>query len=89
MTAREVVVGHKLGLHARVSARLVHLSQQYQSRILISRPGDADAGADARSILSILLLAASCGTRVRVAAEGEDEREAVDALCRYLENEPS
>ena len=43
------------------------------------------AEADARSILSILLLAAACGTRVRVSAEGSDEEQAVFAVCEYLE----
>jgi phosphotransferase system HPr (HPr) family protein len=89
MTAREVVVGHKLGLHARVSARLVQLSQQFEARILISRTDQQNGKeADARSILSILLLAAARGTRVRVSAEGNDEDEAVDAVCHYLEGEP-
>lgn len=87
MIAREVVIGHKLGLHARVSARLVKLSAEFTSRINISRPDHTDgANADARSILSILMLAAAYGTKVRVSAEGNDEQEAVDAVCQYLED---
>ena len=85
MTSREVVIGHRLGLHARASARLVRLSETFSSEISLSR---ADAGgdgeADARSILGILLLAAGQGTRVRVRAEGNDEQEAVNAICQYL-----
>ena len=85
MTSREVVIGHRLGLHARASARLVRLSESFSSEISLSR---ADAGsdveADARSILGILLLAAGHGTRVQVRAEGDDEEEAVDAVCQYL-----
>ncbi len=85
MTSKEVVVGHRLGLHARASARLVRLSERFSSHISLSR---ADAGsdveADARSILSILLLAAVHGTRVRVRAEGDDEQQAVDTICEYL-----
>jgi len=86
MTDREIIVGHELGLHARVSARLVKLAAQFNSRITISRTdGPAGSEADAKSILSILLLQASHGTRVRVLAEGRDEAEAIDAMCRYLE----
>lgn len=85
MTDREVVIGHKLGLHARVSARLVQLAAKYQSRIRIARTDrTGGAEADARSILSILLLAAAHGTRVRVSADGADEEEAVRAVCQYL-----
>jgi phosphocarrier protein len=83
---REVVVGHELGLHARVSARLVKLAGQFESRISIARVDRADGSeADAKSILSILLLAASQGTRMRVRAEGRDESAAIEAVCAYLE----
>jgi phosphotransferase system HPr (HPr) family protein len=86
MTAREVVIGHRLGLHARASARLVQLSTRYKADIRISRPDKGpDAAADARSILAILLLAAGYGTRVEVRANGEDEEAAVLAICEYLE----
>ena len=86
MTTREVVIGHRLGLHARVSAKLVQLSGQFRSEISISR-ADQNQGepADARSILAILLLAASQGTRVRVQTDGEDEASAMEAICGYLE----
>jgi phosphocarrier protein HPr len=86
MIAREAVIGHKLGLHARVSARLVKLSAEFASRINISRADHADGmNADARSILSILMLAAAFGTKVLVSAEGIDEQDAVNAVCQYLE----
>ena len=85
MTSKEIVVGHRLGLHARASARLVRLSENFSSEISLSRAdANSDVEADARSILSILLLAAGQGTRVRVRAEGNDEQEAVDAICQYL-----
>jgi phosphocarrier protein len=85
MTSKEVVVGHRLGLHARASARLVRLSESFSSDISLSRAdASSELEADARSILSILLLAAVHGTRVRVRAEGDDEKEAVDTICEYL-----
>jgi len=85
MTSKEVVVGHRLGLHARASARLVRLSESFSSDISLScANSSSDMEADARSILAILLLAAGHGTLVRVRADGEDEKEAVDAICEYL-----
>jgi phosphocarrier protein len=85
MKQREVVIGHRLGIHARAAARLVQLSSQYQSTIVLFRSDSANTiEADARSILSILLLSAGFGSKVNVRAEGADEDEAVEAICEYL-----
>jgi phosphocarrier protein len=85
MKEREVVIGHRLGLHARAAARLVQLSSQYQSAIVLFRCDSPNiVEADARSILSILLLSAGFGSRVSVRAEGVDEDQAVEAICEYL-----
>jgi len=85
MKQREVVIGHRLGIHARAAARLVQLSSQYQSTIVLFRSDSANTiEADARSILSILLLSAGFGSKLNVRAEGVDEDEAVEAICEYL-----
>jgi phosphocarrier protein HPr len=87
MIEREVVIGHRLGLHARAAAKLVQLSSQYQSNIVLFRcdGGANPAEADARSILSILLLCAGFGSKLGVRAEGVDEDQAVNRICQYLE----
>jgi len=85
MTEREVIVGHRLGLHARAAARVVQLSGKYESAISLSRNDRGkQVEADARSILSILLLAAAHGSALVVRANGADENEAVDCICEYL-----
>ena len=85
MTEREVIVGHRLGLHARAAARVVQLSSQYQSVISLSRRDNGKSvEADARSILSILLLAAAHGSALIVRADGTDESDAVNSICEYL-----
>jgi phosphocarrier protein HPr len=85
MIEREVVIGHRLGIHARAAAKLVQLSSQYQSTIVLFRPDSPKiVEADARSILSILLLSAGFGSRLGVRATGADENEAVDCICEYL-----
>lgn len=85
MTERQVVVGHRLGVHARAAARVVQLAGQYQSSIALLRDDSGlKAEADARSILSILLLAAAHGSTLMVRAEGSDEDEAVQCICEYL-----
>jgi phosphocarrier protein HPr len=85
MTEREVIVGHRLGLHARAAARVVQLSSQYQSVISLLRRDDGKSvEADARSILSILFLAAGHGSALVVRADGSDENDAVNSICEYL-----
>jgi phosphocarrier protein len=85
MTEREVIVGHRLGLHARAAARVVQLSSQYQSVISLFRHDNGKSvEADGRSILSILLLAAAHGSALTVRADGADENDAVNSICEYL-----
>jgi phosphocarrier protein len=82
---RDVIIGHRLGLHARAAARLVQLSTKFESNITLSRPDmGAMPQADARSILSILLLSAGFGSTVSVRADGVDEDQAIKSICEYL-----
>ena len=77
MTRRQVQIRNRLGLHARAAARFVHAANAFRSRVIVSRGGRT---MDGKSILGILLLAASEGTWLEVAAEGDDEVAAVEAL---------
>lgn len=81
MTELDVQIVNRLGLHARAAARLVHAANRYKSRITVSR---GDSRVDGKSILGLLTLAAAKGTRLRLAAQGEDEREALDELARLI-----
>jgi phosphocarrier protein len=82
---REIVIGHRLGLHARAAAKLVQLSSKFQSKIILyRRDTSSPLEADGRSILSILLLSAAYGSKVGVRADGVDEDQAIDSICEYL-----
>jgi phosphocarrier protein HPr len=83
VTVREVKIRNPLGLHARAAARFVHTASRFRSRVTVSRNAKS---MDGKSILGILLLAASQGAVLRVAAEGEDEAAAVDALATLVES---
>jgi phosphotransferase system HPr (HPr) family protein len=80
MVECRVVVVNRLGLHARAASQVVRLANQFQSTIKLERE-DGSAVADAKSILSVLMLAAARGTELRATAEGVDEKEALDNLC--------
>lgn len=81
MVSREVEIVNRLGLHARAAARFVQVATRFRARVTVSRDGRV---MDGKSILGILLLAASQGTRLVVTAEGDDERGAVEALERLI-----
>ena len=82
MMTRECVIRNRLGLHARAAAKFVHTAARYSSQIRVSRAGRT---MDGKSIMGILLLAASAGSTVVITADGADEVDAVEALCRLVE----
>ncbi|HKZ79943.1 MAG TPA: HPr family phosphocarrier protein [Pyrinomonadaceae bacterium] len=79
MVEKTLTVKGRLGLHARAAAKLVHVASSFRSKLLLQRV-DGSAKADAKSILSVLMLAASRGTELRALAEGDDEQEAMKAM---------
>lgn len=83
MIERELEIVNRLGLHARAAAKLVHTAGAFQSRVTLVKDGES---VDAKSILGILLLAASQGTQVRVRCDGQDEEEAMTAVTQLIEN---
>lgn len=79
----EFVVRSELGLHARPAGRFAALAARFESVIEVGR---ADEWVDARSVLSLLSLAAGPGTTLRLRAAGNDAAEAIEALGRLLED---
>lgn len=82
MAARSLTLINKRGLHARAATRLVQCSQRFAARITVhhgERQGDAD------NIMSLLMLAAPCGTELVIEAEGDDENAALDAIDALFE----
>jgi phosphocarrier protein HPr len=84
MIRQSVLVINSLGLHARAAAKLVRLASSFSSEVHISRE-DANQQIDSKSILGILMLAASKGTRLIISISGEDEAEAGEAIRRLFE----
>lgn len=81
MIEREVEIVNRLGLHTRAAAKLVQTAGGFESRVHLVKDGER---VDAKSILGVLLLAASQGTRVRVETDGEDEAEAMEAVTGLI-----
>ncbi|TFH88258.1 HPr family phosphocarrier protein [Billgrantia azerbaijanica] len=77
MASRKLTLTNKRGLHARAATKLVQCCQPFQARITVSHAGQ---DADAANIMSLLMLAAPCGTELTVSAEGEDAEAALEAI---------
>ncbi len=84
MIRQSIMVTNRLGLHARAAAKLVQLASRFSSEIHLSRE-DANQRIDSKSILGILMLAASQGTRLVVSIEGSDEAEAGEAIRQLFD----
>ena len=72
-----VKIVNKKGLHARASAKIVEAAARFQSHIIVSKDGQR---VDARSIMGLMMLAASPGTEVTIEAEGVDAEAALAAI---------
>jgi len=83
MLERTLIIKGRLGLHARAAAKLVRVTSSFQSQVSLRRV-EGDVTADAKSILSVLMLAATEGTELHVAADGVDQQEAMNAIEEFF-----
>ena len=72
-----------LGLHARAAAQLVRLSNRFKSSVTVIRL-DSGVSANAKSILSVLSIAASFGVELNVRVDGVDEQGAIDQIVKLF-----
>ena len=79
MIERTLQVKAQLGLHARAAAKLVRVASGFTSKVELRRV-DSSVTADAKSILSVLMLAAGRGTQLHATADGVDEEAAINAI---------
>jgi phosphocarrier protein HPr len=81
LTATSKIVNKK-GLHARASAKVVEAAARFQSQITVTYDGQS---VDARSIMGLMMLAASLGTEIGIDVEGPDAEEALRAILALVE----
>jgi phosphocarrier protein len=77
-----VIIPNKRGLHARASAKVVEASARFESDIHFIKDGTS---ANGRSIMGLMMLAASIGSEVEITAEGHDAPEAMKAILALVE----
>jgi len=79
----DIEIINKLGLHARASTKLTQTASQFKSEIWIERNGRK---VNAKSIMGVMMLAASKGSMVSLEAQGSDEKAAIQALVELIQN---
>ena len=83
MKHTQVTLTNQLGLHARAASKLVSMAKTFSSAIQLGKDGTL---VDAKSIMSVLLLAAPVGTTLELRVDGEDEAEAFAAIRQLIDD---
>jgi phosphotransferase system HPr (HPr) family protein len=81
-----LTVSNQLGLHARVATMMVQAMQNYTCQVTLVKDG---VEVDARSVLGLLLLAATPGSELLVRAHGPDSGRAIQEISRLIQDEES
>ena len=83
MEVQTFTIRNRLGLHARAAALLVKTANKFASEVTIEKDG---LEVNGKSIMGILMLAASKGTKITLKVEGRDSVQALQTLGRLIEN---
>ncbi len=81
MVSQQITIINKLGLHARAASKLVNQASQFECEITIDRDGNR---VNAKSIMGVMMLAASKGTDILLEAEGSDENACLEAIVTLI-----
>jgi phosphocarrier protein HPr len=83
---RTVKVQNKLGLHARPAMQFVDTANQFTADIRVKKGGDEPEEADGKSVMQMIILAATEGTPLTIEADGEDAEKAVATLVELFDS---
>jgi phosphocarrier protein len=83
MLEKPVTIINKLGLHARAASKFVSVANGYTSEIHVRKESQR---VNAKSIMGVMMLAASKGTEIVLEAEGDDAEAAIESLLVLINN---
>jgi len=84
--SRETLIRNAHGLHARPAILFVETASQFSSNITVFKGGEEPYEADGKSVMQMVILAATEGTPLRIQADGDDAAQAVDKLVALVES---
>ena len=76
-----VVIENRRGLHARAAAKFVRVAEAFKAEVVVVRD---DLRVSGRSIMGLMMLAATCGTQLKLIATGEDAEMAIEQLRQLV-----
>ena len=83
MIKQNITIINKLGLHARAASKLVNCASRFESDVFIGRNGNR---VNAKSIMGVMMLAASKGVELELEVDGVDEQSCQQALVELIGN---
>ena len=83
MISNKVTIVNKLGLHARAASKLVNKANQFESDVFIVKQCNR---INAKSIMGVMMLAASKGTEILLEVDGSDEEDCMKAVVQLIED---
>jgi len=83
MPKTDVLIINKLGLHARASAKLAHLANGFASEVWLER---GERRVSAKSVMGLMMLAATQGTTLNIETKGKDADEAMARIVELIAN---
>jgi len=81
--SNQVTISNKLGLHARPAMSFVDTANTFTSDIQVAKDSQV---VDGKSIMQLMMLAATQGTKLKIIAEGPDAQQAIDALTQLVKS---
>ena len=83
MTEKTVTIVNTLGIHARPATLVAQTAQRFESDIIVEKDG---LEVNAKSVMGVMMLVAAKGSEITIRADGPDEKEAVEALVKLVED---
>jgi len=84
--SREIIVINSLGLHARPAMQFVDTANQFRANVKVRKGGEEPYEADGKSVMQMIILAATQGTPLQIEADGDDAVAAVDSLAKLFQD---
>jgi phosphocarrier protein HPr len=82
MVTKQLILINKLGMHARPAAMFVKITSKYKAEVMVEKDGEEVNG---KSIMGLMMLAAGCGSKLKISADGPDADQLVADLEQLIQ----
>jgi phosphocarrier protein HPr len=82
MVTKQLILINKLGMHARPAAMFVKITSKYKAEVMVEKDGEEVNG---KSIMGLMMLAAGCGSKLKISADGPDADQLVSDIEQLIQ----